>query len=169
MPVINLADIRTHILTGLRDHLRQQWAGVTVVMAEPDKPEPDMPYLTMNFTSPYIPEPGLPSETLADAGQDLELTQKRHVTAVCSFNVYERDYDLSREIGLEAQAWFEFYGYDHLCLQGVVVVEVMSLQNRDVYTEDAYDRRVGFDVRFRLGSSLSRVITTIETVDVSKV
>ena len=163
--MINLAEIRTVILTGLRGRLQKQWPAAAVVMAEPGRPEPEKPFVTMNFASPYIPERGLPSETYTTAGADIEITQKRHVTTVCSFNIYAQGYDLSREIGLEAQAWFEFFGYEHLNMPGIVVAEVMPLQNRDVYLVDSYDRRVGFDVRFRVGSELVRELTTIATVD----
>lgn len=168
--MIDYPSIRKAILTGLRDHLRKTWHGIIVIMANPDAPEPpEQPYLTMNVLTPFIPSAGMPSRTwVAGVNGAVILTQHTEGYMTCSFTVYAGGgHDLARLIGLQAHEYFSFYGYDALSRRGVVVAELMPLQNRDAYDIDTLSRRVGFDVKLRVGGKSVMEFGSIETADIS--
>lgn len=173
--MIDFARIRTDILIGLRTYLRTQYAGIFVIEANPGAPKPSKPYLTMLFTSPYIPEGERSIITYANVPSldpnfdfDLEETRYSNDTMSCSFNIYGQDPDEAVQVGLMAQEWLKFKGLDYLRSKGIVVEECMSLQNRDTYIVDSWERRQGFDVIFRALSSIKKITPTIETVETER-
>ena len=170
--MIDFAQIRTDVLTGLCNYLRQVYADILVIEANPGAKEPLKPFLIMNFTSPYIPEGIQAIEETAMVAHpepewdyDVEYTRYSNDTMSCSFSIYGENPDQAVDIGLLAQRWFKFDGWDYLKSKGIIVVDCMALQNRDVYIIDSWQRRQGFDVIFRVLSKVKKVVPTTETVD----
>ena len=173
--MIDYTQTRTDILTGLRDYIRGTHDGLLIIEQNPSAKEPDRPYLTMQLTSPYIPEGQQAieeTELVAHADPawdwDIEYTRHSNDTMSCSFNIYGENADQAINIGLLAQEWFKFNGLDYLRGKGVVVVECMALQNRETYVVDSWERRQGFDVIFRVLSTVKRVVPTIESADIER-
>ncbi len=181
--MIDFAAFRNNIRTGLQTYLRNYYAGILVIQINPDagKPKnpatnkPALPYMTMNFTSPYIPE-GMQAietiETIPHPGpnwsHDIEYTRHSNDTMSASWNVYDNDIDRAHSVALRAQQWFAYDGLDYLRTKGVVVVSRTAVQNRDVFLVDQWDRRLGFDVIFRVLSEIKRVVPTIESADIER-
>ncbi|MDD5484055.1 MAG: hypothetical protein PHP98_10495 [Kiritimatiellae bacterium] len=181
--MLDFAAVRNNIQAGLQAYLREAYDGILVVFVNPEAPEPPQPYITMNFTSLYIPEPGRapefeeivpydPSRWGHDPPKDFEsdvrITRRSNDEMVCSFTVHAADRDQSHAIGLAAIRWFEVDGYGWLKNRGIIPAEIMALTSRDAYLIDAWQRRVGFDVRFRVTSSIARYSDTIETADIQR-
>lgn len=179
--MLDFIAIRDAIQAGLQGYLRGAYPGILVVFANSGMPAPRRPYVAMNFTSPYIPEPGqagmhmeiVPYDPARwghnppkDFESDVQHTRRTQPEMVCSFTVYDNDQDRAPAIGLTAIRYFDVDGYAALKAQGIIPAEIMALQNRDVYLVDAWERRVGFDVRFRVSTAISHYSDTIETVDV---
>ena len=149
--MINLQRIREAILQGLRDYLRQSYADFLIILANPDAPEPDtMPFMTMDITSPFIPEGINHAETTAASGDNLLITQSQNAKMSISFNVHSKSRDESTDIALKAQEYFHCHGYEELQAKGVVVAESYGLQNREGYIGDSWERWIGFDFVFRV-------------------
>ena len=163
------SQIRQDIITGLRDYLRNDYADILIISINPDAPEPAKPFMVMNVTSAFVPERGLHAERWVynpDTGK-LDNTMTQNATMSCSFSVYSDAHDEAHDIGLKAISYFEMHGYEYLQSKGVVAAEIRSLQNRDIYQEDRWERRVGFDVIFRMYSAITNEVDRIVTADVT--
>ncbi len=165
--MINYTAIRNSIVQGLRDYLRANgYEDILVIQANPDAPEPSRPFVTMNVISLFIPEPGHPSLTLEDdTAVTVEETRTSLDHMITSFNFYDDSSEGSRELALKAHEYFDYYGRQELRKDNIVVAELHSIENRDALVVDSWDRKNGFDVRFRLLSKLTSTKDIIETVE----
>lgn len=167
--MIDFVTLRNYIRKGLQAYLRNEdgYEEILVVQFNPDAPEPPKPYLTMNFTSPFIPG-GVEIEEVANKGDDVQYTRYSNDTMSSSWNVYSDDIDEAHKIALMAQRWFIYDGRDYLKGKDIVVVEWTGIQNRDIFVVDAWERRLGFDTIFRVLSKIEKTVSTIETVDIKE-
>ncbi len=165
--MINYTAIRNSIVQGLRDYLRANGYGdILVIQANPDAPEPSRPFVTMSILSLFLPEPGHPSFTLENEGSfSVKETRKTMDHMVASFSFYADSSESSRELALKAHEYFDYYGREELGENDIVVAELFVIENRDVLVVDSWDRKNGFDVKFRLVSELERTGGTIGTIN----
>ncbi|MFT9493417.1 phage neck terminator protein [Anaerosolibacter sp.] len=174
--MIDFIDIRNHIVLGLHNFTQRP-----VILMEQAYPKPkkadkktiDYPFFTYKFTTPYISEshePSYSTEKVASSDENFEYDLKytRHEMSQISLSItaYSLDSDQSYQNALEAVKWFEFIGEDYLMSKGIVVIDTGNLQNRDTLIVDDYERRVGFDVRLRVDSIVTKTLETIETTDI---
>ena len=136
-----------------------------VIEADQKGKKPKGPHATFKITSPYIPDGQ--GEQRAIQGQDtFKLIHVESYKMVLSFTAYDTDADASHELAQEIHDWFKFYGLDFLDNRNIVVVELSTVQNRDLLLVDDYERRNGFDVTLRLTRELAQDFDYIEETDI---
>ncbi len=163
--MIDFPTTSNFIRFGLQTYLREKYEGILVIEFSPGVPQPAMPYLTMNFTSPLIPGK-VEIVWQRDSESGIEYARYSHDTMVASWNVYHDDTDEAHEIALKALRWFVYDGRDYLKQEDFVVADFTGIQNRDIYVVNAWERRLGFDVTFRVLSEVAGVLDSIETADI---
>ena len=65
--------------------------------------------------------------------------------------------------------YFRFSGYQYLSDNGIIVVGVGNIQNRDLLEVDEYERREGFDVRMRTLDTIERITPEILDYNIKEV
>ena len=167
--MINYVQIRDDIITQLNTYL-----GIPVVMAEQNEPKPPYPHMTYKVMTPYIQESTLPAESYEiipsldpDYEHDIEYTRMEQPSMTISLSAYSLTPDESELKALAACAWFKFIGYEYLKDKNIIVIETSEIQDRDTLLIDNYERRRGFDVKLRVVSEITRVVATIESVDIT--
>lgn len=136
---------------------------------------PPYPFMGYTVTSPYLGSGHgnedydlVPSENPSfdfDALTRVDLQPE----ATLSFTAYAETTTEALSIAKDAWNWFRVIGTDYLASKGIVVVEVMPIQTRDLLEVDQYERREGFDVRFRFDDRIENRIETIETYTIEEV
>jgi len=167
--IMDYGEIRTAVVSGLNSFME-----LLVVELNPDAPRPGKPFLSYLFITPLGPEGGLPAETGGPVPSededseweyDFEYTRTSQDTVTISINSYSDDSDEAIQLAIKAHSWFVFHGYDYLKSNNLVIVSVGTVENRDVYLVDSWERRAGFDVVLRVITEMRRVIETIEKVE----
>ena len=128
------------MVKGLYAHI-----GKPVVRGNQSTPRPPKPYLQ------YVPlVETLDQGTGNESQEGIDYQNNLSVSFSCFGNTPQEAYELAKK----ALRWFKYYGYDYLISKGIVVVEALSIETRDVLEVDKYDYRQGFDVVFRTLESL---------------
>lgn len=83
-----------------------------------------------------------------------------------SFTAYDRDLVKSKELAIKAWEYLNHIGYYDLSAKNIVVVECQNVSGRDILEVDDYERRHGFDARFRYTYKIDRRNATIENYDI---
>lgn len=174
--MIKYGELRKAVVKGLYDHLNNGQQGeesenVThVIMANQFHPKPGYPYVTYTFTTPMTGAWPRPAAYTVEENPEAE-TVKYHRDSLqemtLSLTAISMDTDEAHEIALDAAAWFTWLGWLYLKGHEIVVVRVEALSNRDTLIVDDYERRVGFDVRLRARSKITKEIERIEKADIS--
>ena len=165
--MIDFISLRDDLRLKLQNYLREEYEDLLVINMNPDAPQPPTPYITMDWTSPYIPR-GEGIYTLEDKNDDLEEARYSNDEMSASFNIYSDDRDEAHKVALWAARYFLFDGLSELKEDGLIVIDVSGIQNRDTYVVDEWERRLGFDVTFRILSKVKRTTGTIETVGLER-
>lgn len=153
--MIDFVSIRNAIIGGLHTAM-----DVPVIDGNSTNKKPEYPYISFVITTPFNREFSNPREqTFSDTTQ----TRKEEITMTVSFNAHSNSFDEAHTTALDAIRFFEFES--NLYASGVVVINTLPAENRDVLLVDQRERRVGFDVLFRVESDLTRELTTIDDVD----
>lgn len=162
--------IRNDIVSGLYAHL-----SLPVVLIPMAENRPPYPFVGYAVTSPYI-QPGygndgyelVPSENPSfdfDALTHVELQPE----ATFSFTAYSTSSVEALNTAKAAWNWFRLIGIDYLSSKGIAVIEVLPIENRDLLEVNEYERREGFDVRFRFDDKIENRIETIENYTIEEV
>lgn len=145
---------------------------INVVRSNETRPKPPKPYIAYTITSPYIPESGQGIYTFdnvpiddSEFEYDVKSTRTTQPTMTISFGAYADVEEEAYAVIEDAHNWFAEIGYEDLKDMGFVVSNLMAVEERDVYIETLYEFRKGFDVQLRFVHELSRIIETIETVE----
>ena len=175
--------VQTDIIEPLADYVD---LNVTKTNSSADRPP--HPFLAYNITSPHIPQEVIHSYTqeVIDSKEegfdkDIKRTTITQPTLVLSINSHAKeDADTTQtekgnmvmkldeeayDNALKAWEYFEVAGRYDLRAKGFVVVEVGSIEERDVFKEVNYERRKGFDVTLRYLHEVEIILPTIETVE----
>lgn len=140
-----------------------------------DKTGIDYPFLAYNFISTYIKDKGQGNYSAAEIPSDdprfkvdlLESLELQPQFSI-SFTAYAKDEMQAKELAMKAWEFFRFSGYHLLAREKITVVEVLGISNRDIFEVDDYERREGFDVRFRRLQKIENRLETIEKYEIDK-
>lgn len=159
-------DIRNKIIEKMTDML-----GVPVIQSNQTEDRPPYPFLAYTIISSNIPERGtgnylqevIPSES-NEFKSDIKETLQEQPQFLISFTAYaENDFDAA-ELARKAYDLLKFQLYYFLRAIDVTVIEIKNFGSRSVLEEDEYERRCGFDVRFRTSYQIERTVETVEKV-----
>lgn len=118
---------------------------------------PTTSFMTYSFSPGFGDARGFPVYT----EEEDKLVQRETVLFTVSFLSYADDNATSTYNALRAQDWFKTIGRDHLKDLDVVVVNIGSIENRDILIGDEWERRMGFDVDFRTANVASQPLDWI--------
>lgn len=153
----------------------QSYLDKPVIYANQNKPKPAYPYIAYNLTSPYIKGLGneiRSIEAVASTGEvfdyDIEESIIDQGQFTLSITAYSDEPDGATYLSLDARDFINGQGRDILRPFDIVVIEVGNITSRDTLIVDDYERRAGFDVRFRLVRQHKFTYETIETANIAK-
>lgn len=178
--MLDYSGLRDTIVLGLAMYLRDRYDdNIAVVLQEHGDPKPEYPFMTYSPLAPMdIPSPhtGLRSYTMEEVDGELEFWIHHDYQLNCSFtfDAYSDAYEEAQTMALIASEWFQRAGKWWLKERGVVVRGIEDFSRRDSLVVVEYERRVGFDVLFRVGVTVSHKLNEysegdwIETADVKR-
>lgn len=115
--------------------------GHQVVLQASNDPLPDYPFCTYTLTSPYLPRSS--SERGAEYTEDVEM--------VFSLTWHSRSATEAQGLAHQTAMLFKTRaGRQKLGDAKITVVRLEGFQNRDTFLTIDNERRVGFDIRFRI-------------------
>lgn len=154
--------------TELKNRLIEEltpYAKVPVFPADENRPKPKGAYVTFKLTTPKAQGVGQPEITYTPSDDGLTEKYKEEYLTTISFTTYDKDEDISRDLALHIQDFFNFYGCEFLESIGVAVAEVTNVINRDVFLIEEYERRNGFDAILRVMQEKFRNVEYFDKVD----
>lgn len=147
------------------------YTGAMVIMLEQDAPKPPYPFIGYKFTTVFNPEPGLPIEetNLVKSNEqqfEYDIEQKLIImpTITLSITAYSNDIDQSHSLALKAREWFFHAGYETLKDLGIIVAQLMNIDNRSVLLEVFREYRMGFDCIMRATNESTIIVPAIESI-----
>lgn len=152
------------IIQGFYTPLRG-YLGREVVPSNEEAPRPELPFCSYNVINPRLVQYGPMSghvDTVAD-GEIVTERKETDVEVVFSFNFFGQTDLEAMSLASKAEEYLDFVGEYELNSRGLTVVDITNVQDRTLYLGDAYEHRVGFDVRFRVKETKERVV--IHTID----
>ena len=147
------------------------YLGRDLVQADTVAARPALPFASYKVLVPRIVQHGPESgHTEFDIGES-SVTERKltDIEATFSFNFYGRDDLEAMELAAKAEEYLDFVGEFALRDNGLTVVEVTNPQDRTLYLGDAYEYRVGFDVRFRVQEVKERTSPLIEEAEIEQI
>jgi len=159
------SDIRNWIIGGLSYYMGDE---CPVVLSTSVEMQLDYPYISYTITNPRI-EP-VKYSMYEEANED-KIVRKYEtiIEQVYSFTVIGNEEDQVHDLLHKAVNYFRIYGVDMLSQRQIAIVEVSKVQNRDNFISTEYEKRIGFDVRFRMvETSEVESFNYIETVNINK-
>lgn len=150
---------RNAVISALYSHLQKP-----VILNPQTANRPPYPFIGYSVTTQSMKEP-LETGSVSTAGlsEDISETLTYNDNMMMSLTAYSDDSDEAYTLAQEAYEYLKFSGLQILSDESIAVVEVQSVESRDILEVDSYERRSGFDVRIRFESSVSRVIPEILT------
>lgn len=159
------SDIRNYIVGGLNDYMGDDCPVLLSTSIEVQMP---YPYISYTITNPRI-EP-VKYSMYEEAGTDtIKRKYETIIEQVYSFTVIGNEEDQVHDLLHKAVNYFRIYGVNDLAIHQIAIVEVSNVQNRDNFVSVEYEKRIGFDVRFRM-TEISNYETAnyIEIVNLNK-
>lgn len=159
-----IENVRNKIVAGLYAFVQKP-----VIFQPQNTPLPPYPFVAFSITSDYM-------RTLDDGNVqnvpqlvDLKETLSSNVEITFSFNAYSLNSLEAKNLAKKVHDYFRFVGYQYLADNGIIVVDVGNVQNRDLLEVDQYERREGFDVRIRTLDTIERTTPEIVTYTIEEV
>lgn len=125
---------------------------------------PATAFVTYHFSPGFGDARGFP--VYAEEGE--LLVRRETVLFTVSFLSYADDHAVSTYNALCIQDWLKTIGANHLKDLDVVVVNIGSIDNRDVLMGEEWERRTGFDVDFRTVNVASQPLDWIDKVNITR-
>lgn len=159
------SDIRNYIIGGLNEYMGDKCPVLLSTSVEKQIP---YPYISYTITNPRI-EP-VKWSMYEEIGTDtIKRRYETIIEQVYSFTVIGNEEDQVQDLMHEAVNYFRIYGVDDLSIHQIAIVEVSNVQNRDNFVSVEYEKRIGFDVRFRMTEvSEYESVRYIETININK-
>lgn len=145
--------------------------GVTVTETDTVGNRPALPFASYKVLVPRIVQNGAMSGYL-ETEENGNVIKERRITDVggtFSLSFYAKSSTDAWALAGKAFEYLDFSGQAELLRRNLIVVECTDPQDRSLYLGDAYEYRVGFDVRFRVKEVLERVIDTITDAEVEQI
>ena len=165
--MIDIKQIIIDVTSGLYEA-----TGTPSVKVESPDSKPPYPFYAYNVNIPYQPQPGYAIQTNKDIIKDeenyIETLHQEQATITLSITAYSKDVDDANEKAINAKEWFNYTGIDYLYSKGIIVQEVMHIENRDTTIVTEYERRRGFDVILAVPSESKTTVETIEKVEINE-
>lgn len=159
---MSIKDFKDVLIPEIKRHVN-----VPVIEADQIGDPPDGPHVVFKITMRYGKDRGQADERGITLPDSLVLSRVESFKRVISFTAYDMDNDSSIDLAQKVHDWFSFVGYDFLSSKNMVLVEATSVQNRDSFVLEDYERQNGFDVTLRLTRELQQVVEYIEQVNVT--
>ncbi|MCY7484431.1 LIC_12616 family protein [Paenibacillus alvei] len=158
--MVPFRNIRSAIVRGLKEYMN-----LPVIEMNGGGDVPAGEFMTYHFPDGF----GEPSGQPIYEQENNTLRQIETVTFSVSFLSYAADSATSIENAMRACDWFKGAGHDILKdAVNVVVVEVGSIENRDIVMEEVWERRHGFEVEFRTLDVVETELVTINTTNIQR-
>lgn len=159
-----IENIRNKIVAGLYAFIQKP-----VIFQPQNTPLPPYPFVAFSITSDYMRT--LDDGNLQNVPQlvDLKETLSSNVEITFSFNAYSMNSLEAKNLVKKVHDYFRFVGYQYLSDNGIIVVDVGNVQNRDLLEVDQYERREGFDVRIRTLDTIERITPEILDYNIEEV
>jgi len=144
--------------------------GVTLTEVDTVAPRPALPFAAYKVLVPRIVQNGAMSGYLEQFEEDGQTKERRKtdIEATFSLHFFAKSSTAAWTLAGTAHEYLDFSGQTELLRKGLIVVECTDPQDRTLYLGDAFEYRVGFDVRFRVKEEMIRVIDTFEAADVEQ-
>lgn len=146
-----------------------------VIYANQNRPKPEYPFLTYSITATYIKGLGREIrevEVVASESEIFDYDIEENIIDQAQFTVsvtaYGDNPSSAMQLSIDARDFINGQGRDILRPKQVVIVEVGNITNRDTLLVDDYERRSGFDVRFRVVRENKFRYETIEEANINK-
>lgn len=156
--MIDINTIRNTIIGSLYNHL-----GFLIIESSSVNEKPDYPYFSFTITTLYKSEFENPRE---ESTTDTINTFEEDGNVVFSFKSLSNDSDESRNNALKAYKFFKFTGVESLYENGISVKKVTNVANRNILLVEEYEKIEGFDVIFRVESSITQEVINIEEANI---
>ncbi|MGP1567977.1 MAG: phage neck terminator protein [Peptoanaerobacter stomatis] len=176
---MELTTLRNSIVKLLHKHTKRPVVMIRQTADKPltkDKKEVDYPFIGYNFLGTLIKdkEMGVYEDVVIESNNpnfEKDIQENLHLQSqfTISFSVYSKDTMEAKQLALDVWEYFKHIGYYDLQKENIVVIECMNIQNRDIFEVDEYERREGFDVRFRIAHKIQRRLETIEKYTINKI
>lgn len=159
-----IENVRNKIVAGLYAFIQKP-----VIFQPQNTPLPPYPFVAFSITSDYMRT--LDDGNLQNVPQlvDLKETLSSNVEITFSFNAYSLNSLEAKNLIKKVHDYFRFTGYQYLSDNGIIVVDVGNVQNRDLLEVDQYERREGFDVRIRTLDTIERITPEILDYNIEEV
>ena len=161
--MIDYKTIRNTLIGGLNSY-----TGQLAILADQSKKKPPYPYLSLKFTGLLANDSIYPGEYSSNVEGGVEIREVTNPEIMVSVTCYGEEDDDSVDLALNAYRWFKTVGHFELEENGIVVVSMESIQNRDTVLGDVtYERKQGFDVRLRVLGEVTYTVENIENVELN--
>ena len=147
--MISFANIRTVIANALK-----AYTGAEVVMANQTATMPDYPYISFTVSTAMSANNGTFGRYIDPDDEDGAIYGKQ-VNQIWSFTVQSDDADEAAVLAYKAHDYFDLIGREYLYDNGMAVVRVESITNRDSLLSVMYEYRYGFDVTLAMMNVVS--------------
>lgn len=142
-----------------------------IIQGNQNQDKPAYPFLAYNITSPYIKGLGQSVKEVEvieiEEVDNIRETNTDQSQFVISFTAYDKDMMVAVDLAILARNYFLSQGNIDLPKIDVAIIEVGNIESRDTLIVDDYERRQGFDVRFRLVHKSTYTYETIEQVNIN--
>lgn len=126
------------------------YANCPLFPADENRPKPNSEHVTFKLTVANRKGVGHTDETYFEDADGFKTKQESEILITLSFNAYDKDEDISRDLAMHIYDYFQFYGYEFLSSIGATVAQLTDVTNRDAFIVEEYERRNGFDVIIRI-------------------
>jgi len=159
--MIDFKGLRDALFSGLNEEL-----DALVIEANQGEFKPDYPFITILFMEPLQSlQPHTGDYRAYETEEEFEMQREASQEMYISVTSFSDDSADSIQNAYDAAKWFAFKGSQHLKENGIVIVSIGSITNRDTLIEGDYEKRNGFDVRLRFVSDIKKKTDVIEKVE----
>lgn len=155
--MIKISEIRNTVRKGLAAQL-----GVTTIVADQSGTQPKYPFTTVKMIGAGELV-GQPSQYM----KGTTMVQEQDVEFTMSINCYSDEIDIANDLAYKALQYFEFEGVAPLQEQNIAIIETHLLEDRSSFLTVDWEYRIGFDVRLRARSRITKDVEYIDKVELS--
>lgn len=148
---MSIEDFRNNVIPAIHSFI-----GVPLIEADQTGDAPEGLHASYKVTMSYGKGVGQPDRTHREYVDQLDVVHIENYRATVSFTTYAFDdpengiFDLSEGLAQKIHDWFRFHGEFILDDNGIVIMDLTDVTNRDAIIVENYERRHGFDCIMRM-------------------